>query len=99
MKTASVGQDILHFSLCILHLLQAPQHTIPSRTTVVLPGDRRAFLFGQRWQDLSVIFIYLCGLLRGGSLPPGPQPLRYELNYARHDVLSLLLMVKVACQP
>jgi len=66
-------------------LLQTPQDPISGGTTVVLPGNRRAFLFGQRGQDLAVLLVYVCVLPRGGSLPPGPQPLRYELDYGCHD--------------
>ena len=72
-------------------LLQAPQNPISGGTTVVLPGNRRAFLFGQRGQDLPVLLVYVWDLPRGGSLPPGPQPLRYELDYGCHDVLPLLV--------
>ena len=61
-----------------------------------MPGNRRAFLFRQCWQDLSVLFICFCGLLQCGLLWPHPQPLRYELNYGRHCMFPLLLMVKVA---
>ena len=67
--------------------LQAPQHSISRGTIVVLPRDPRAFLLGQRWQDLSVLLVYVGMLPRGGSLQPAPQPLRYELNYAGHDGL------------
>ena len=72
-------------------LLQTPQDPISGGTTVVLPGNRRAFLFGQRGQDLAVLLVYVCVLPQGGSLPPGPQPLRYELDYGCHDVLPLLV--------
>ena len=72
-------------------LLQTPQNPISGGTTVVLPGNRRAFLFGQRGQDLPVLLFDVCSLRRGGTLPPGPQPLRYELDYGCHDVLLLLV--------
>ena len=72
-------------------LLQTPQDAISSGTTVVLPGNRRAFLFGQRGQDLPVLLVYVCDLSRDGSLPQGPQPLRYELDYGCHDMLPLLV--------
>ena len=58
-------------------LLQAPQDPISGGTTVVLPGKRRALLFGQGGQDLAVLLVDVFDLPRGGSLPPGPQPLRY----------------------
>jgi len=84
-----MGCSILFTSRCLE--LQAPQHSISGGTTVVLPGNRRAFLFGQRGQDLPVLLVYVCDLSRDGSLPPGPQPLRYELDYGCHDVLPLMV--------
>jgi hypothetical protein len=50
----------------------------------------------QSRQTLSLLLVYDYWSLRCGLLQPGPQPLRYELNYGRHDMFPLLLMVKVA---